>query len=53
MLTNHQTDQLVLDIQTEFPRLTVVRRTYSMGDFVVIVRDPTNQNEIRITRAIC
>lgn len=49
MLTDQQTAQLVRDIQTEFPRLAVTRSKYSNGDHVVIVHDPTNRNEVRIT----
>ena len=50
MLTDQQTDQLVQDIQREFPTLTVRRQTYQWsGDYVVIVQDPRNQNEVRIT----
>ncbi len=50
MLTDQQTDQLVQDIQAEFPTLVVSRKRYeSSREYVVIVRDPTNQHEVRIT----
>jgi hypothetical protein len=50
MLTAPETDQLVLDIQREFPALTVDQQQYhSSREYVVIVRDPTNGNEVRVT----
>ncbi len=50
MLTAEQTAQLVHDIQREFPALVVSQRIYqSSGEYVVIVHDPTNRNEVRIT----
>ena len=50
MLTDQQTEQLVHDIQSEFPALVVRRQTYQpSGEYVVVVLDPTNQNEVRIT----
>ena len=50
MLTAEQTAQLVHDIQQEFPALVVSQRIYkSSGEYVVIVHDPTNRNEVRIT----
>jgi hypothetical protein len=50
MLTDGQTAQLVHDIQREFPDLEVSQRRYSLtGEHVVIVHDPTNRNEVRIT----
>jgi hypothetical protein len=50
MLTDEQTAQLAHDIQREFPTLVVSQRRYSLtGDHVVIVHDPTNRNEVRIT----
>jgi hypothetical protein len=50
MLTAQETDQLVNDIQREFPMFSVgERRDPSSRAFVVIVRDPKGQNEISIT----
>jgi hypothetical protein len=50
MLTAEQTAQLVHDIQREFPALEVSQRIYqSSGEHVVVVHDPTNRNEVRIT----
>ncbi len=50
MLTAEQTAQLVQDIQREFPALEVSQRIYpSSGEHVVVVHDPTNRNEVRIT----
>ena len=50
MLTAQQTDQLVQDIQRAFPTLAVSHwRSETSGDYVVIVRDPTNQHEVRIS----
>ena len=50
LLTAEQTAQLVHDIQREFPALVVSQRTYpASGEHVVVVHDPTNRNEVRIT----
>ena len=50
MLTAEQAVQLVHDIQRAFPAFVVSQRIYqSSGDYVVIVHDPTNRNEVRIT----
>ncbi len=50
MLTAEQTAQLVHDIQRAFPALVVSQRIYqSSGEYVVVVHDPTNGNEVRIT----
>ena len=50
MLTAEQAVQLVHDIQREFPALEVSQQRYRLtGDHVVIVHDPTNRNEVRIT----
>ena len=50
MLTAEQTAQLVHDIQREIPALVVSQRIYpSSGEHVVVVHDPTNRNEVRIT----
>ena len=50
MLTGEQTDQLVQDIRREFPAFQVSQRTYRLtGEYVVVVHDPANRNEVRIT----
>ena len=50
MLTAQETDQLVLDIQRDFPALTVDQRQYRRSrEYVVVVRDPANGNEVRVT----
>jgi hypothetical protein len=52
MLTAQETDQLIRDIQQEFPMFTVgERRDPASRAFVIIVRDPKGQHEISITRA--
>jgi hypothetical protein len=64
MLTAHETDQLVRDIQRDFPSLTVDQQQYhqqefpsltvdqqhpASRDYLVIVRNPANGNEVRVT----
>lgn len=50
MLTDEQTEQLAQDIQAAYPGLAVTREIYQTSrEYVVIVRDPSNQNEVRIT----
>ena len=50
MLTAQETDQLVRDMQREFPALSVDQRRYRASrEYVVVVRDPANGNEVRVT----
>ena len=50
MLTARETDQLVHDIQREYPMFTVGERRDEGSDaFIITVRDPTNENEVAIT----
>jgi hypothetical protein len=50
MLTAQETDQLVHDIQREFPLFTVgERRDDGSDSYVVTVRDPTSENEVIIS----
>ena len=50
MLTAQETDQLVHDLQHEFPLLAVSEKKHGLQhDFVVIVRDATGQREVEIT----
>ncbi len=50
MLTAPETDQLVHDIQREYPTFTVGERRDDGSDgFIVTVRDPANENEVVIT----
>jgi hypothetical protein len=50
MLTAQETDQLVRDMQREFPALSVDQRRHRASrEYVVVVRDPANGNEVRVT----
>ena len=50
MLTDHETAQLIHDIQREYPTVEVSRWTSpTTGTHVVIVRNSANRDEVRLT----
>ena len=50
MLTAQETDQLVHDLQHEFPMLAVSEKKYGLdNEFIVVVRDATRQHQVEIT----